>query len=119
MATLDARSVALVAWCLFSSTGHAAAPVLAPEVVNPRPFGHAIGEVLEQKIAIVAPRPLTLVAESLPKAGRTGAWLERRGAEVKSRRSGTGTAYEITLKYQIVNAPPELTTLALPALTLV
>ena len=56
------------------------------EVRNPRPFGYVIGDRLEQQIAVEVPSALSLVATSLPNAGRATAHTLH--AELRPIRTG-------------------------------
>lgn len=88
------------------------------EVREPRAYGHVVGDVLERRIAIELPADSQLVEKSVPGPGRAGRWLELQGAHV-SRTPGVGShRVEIALRYQIVNAPREVLTLALPEVSL-
>src|SRR6516162_6858094 len=75
------------------------------EVRNPRPFGYVIGDRLEQQIALEVPSVWSLVATSLPNAGRATVWLQRQSPRVAIRRTGGTIRYEIAVGYQVVNVP--------------
>lgn len=78
-----------------------------------RAFGYVIGDVLEQRIRLQSngiPAQLT----EIPDAQRTGQWLER----LSSTLTGDSGQHWLELKYQIINAPSELVTISLPALSL-
>jgi mxaA protein len=81
-------------------------------IEEPRPYGHVVGDVLERHIHL--PADAVLAATALPKPGRIDAWLELRSAELQTTASGA----ELHLRYQLVNAPTKVLTIALPALRL-
>jgi mxaA protein len=102
----------------------AAAPGAEPavEVEQPRPFGWTIGDVLVQRAVIVVPPGYVLARDLLPKPARVGAWLERQALTVEhAEHAGHAGQAEhagrlrLTLRWQVVNVPNELTTLTLPA----
>jgi mxaA protein len=81
------------------------------QVDQPRPFGHAIGDVLTQRILLVEDgRPFEPAA--LPGPARLGVWFERRGARIE--RTDDGRRW-LAVDYQVVNAPQALATIRLPA----
>lgn len=61
---------------------------------------------------------LALDPKSLPRAGRTGLWLELAAPRLTSAKTGDDTTYRLTLDYQIVNVPEQVRTIELPALAL-
>ena len=94
----------------------AAAPVtvLSPDVVAPRPFGHVLGDVVTQRIALDHEgRALDL--PGLPPLERAGNWFERRDARIEHDAAGRRW---LVLDYQIINVPEELRAIDLPALDL-
>jgi len=93
-------------------------PLPQLEIQEPRAYGHVVGDVLERRIAIELPPGTRLAEKSLPKPGRTGAWLDLQAAEVSVTAGVNSHRVEITLAYQIVNAPREVLTLALPEVML-
>jgi mxaA protein len=103
---------------LLASLARGAEPEARLEVREPRAYGHTLGDVLERRVLLELAEPWRLAGEALPKPGRLGAWLELLPPEVKSRAGSGRRRYEITLSYQVVNAPREIVTLELPALTL-
>jgi mxaA protein len=54
-------------------------------------------------------------AVPLPSGGRTGVWFERRDARIETDKEGRRW---LALDYQIINAPPALSAVPLPAITL-
>lgn len=112
------RRVLLATASLLAGSAAAAEQRVSIEVVNPRPFGHVIGDMLEQRITIAFADPLALDEDALPKAGRADIWLERRAPRLSASRGPGTTRQEIVLRYQVVNAPPEVRTIALPEVRL-
>ena len=88
-----------------------AAPSTPAVVEQPRPFGHVIGDVLTQRVLLVADgRPFE--PANLPGPTRLGVWFERRGARIEQAADGRRW---LAVDYQVVNAPRELATIRLPA----
>lgn len=81
------------------------------DLVQPRAFGHVIGDVLTQRVRLAegAPPPQ---ARALPPAGRVGTWFDRRAPRLE--RDDEGRDW-VVIEHQVVNAPAALTTAALPA----
>ncbi len=110
------RIVAIAALIAASVVGSAVAvaeTATATDAVveQPRPFGHVIGDVLEQRILLQnAGRDFAPAA--LPRAERLGVWLERRSAELATSADGHRW---LVITYQLVNAPQGLTVVSLPA----
>jgi mxaA protein len=92
----------------------AAAAVAAPAnaiVEQPRAYGHAVGDVLTQRVRLQLAGREFEPAE-LPRAERVGAWFERR--EPRIERAPDGTRW-LVAEHQLINAPPALRTVVLPA----
>ncbi|CAB3759606.1 calcium incorporation protein MxaA [Paraburkholderia solisilvae] len=87
---------------------------VAATIEQPRGFGYLIGDVMTQRIALRADGD-PFEPATLPPLERTGAWLERRAAKIETDANGQRW---LSLEYQVINAPPALTVIALPALTL-
>lgn len=102
----------------FCPASHQAADKVEIHLENPRAFGHLVGDIVERRITLSAPRPLTLAPDSLPKPGRLGHAFELRELHLDSKESGRGTQYELLLRYQLFAAPSEPKTLDLPAFAL-
>ncbi|SIT43768.1 conserved exported hypothetical protein [Paraburkholderia ribeironis] len=83
-------------------------------VEEPRGFGYVLGDVVTQRVLLEAGGH-ALEPGALPPLKRTGAWLERRAARVETNANGEQW---VVLEYQIINAPPTLSVITLPALTL-
>lgn len=86
------------------------------EVSNPRPFGHVIGDTLQQKINIELATPYQLDMGSLPEAGRLSRWLEMRAPLVRARHSRGTTSYEILFTYQTFHLAERLESIVVPSL---
>ncbi|HEV7136483.1 MAG TPA: hypothetical protein VGN43_07605 [Steroidobacteraceae bacterium] len=94
-------------------------PAITVRTQQPRAFGHVIGDELEQRVMLGAPAGFALDPKSLPRAGRTGLWLELAPPRLRSQQVADGTRYTLTLDYQIINAPEQVRTVDLPELDLV
>jgi mxaA protein len=92
-----------------SPPAHTARPIAIEE---PRPYGHVVGDVLDRRIRL--PADAVPAAAALPKPGRIDAWLELRSAELQTHAGGA----ELHLRYQIINSPTKVLTIALPGLRL-
>jgi mxaA protein len=99
-----------IAWAQSSS--------LAVQTVEPRPFGYVIGDRLERRVLVSAPRQYSLDRASLPKSGRVNAWIELGEIALTERSGMNARNYEIGLDYQLLNSPLEVKTLELPPLRL-
>jgi len=77
----------------------------------PRAFGYVIGDVLKQRVLLEIDNHSIELIE-LPPEQREGAWFERVSSEITSDKRW------LVLRYQIINAPTELTTATLPAIAL-
>ena len=87
---------------------------VAPDVQPLRPFGHVIGDVITQRIALEhAARVLEPAA--LPELERVGNWFQRRDVHIE--RDPAGKRW-LVVEYQVINVPDELRALDLPALDL-
>ncbi len=91
-------------------------PPVAPtaSVEQPRGFGHFIGDVLTQRIALDA-RNNGLRTSSLPPADRAGLWFQRRQPRIETDAHGT---HWLVIDYQIINSPRVTIRTELPALSL-
>jgi mxaA protein len=110
--------LSVLALVAFAPLTWAAAPVAQVQTVEPRAFGYTLGDVLERRVIVDTQAPYTLAANALPKPGRIGTWLELRAPELRTIVREGGTRYEIVFTYQLINAPTELKTLAVPDLML-
>lgn len=104
----------VVASSLMAMPAVAAEPPVAAQVVQPRAYGHVLGDVLTQRVRLEQ-GGRALEPAALPAADRVGLWLERRTPKVELDADG---ARWLRIDYQLINAPRALTSIALPALTL-
>jgi mxaA protein len=112
-----ARALLLVFAFVFASAMsvvcHVASAAEA-SVQQPPAYGHAIADVLEQKVLLEEHgRRVDLVAP--PSAGRISLWLERRPSSIATDSAGRRW---LVLRYQIINAPEQLSSVTIPALKL-
>ena len=80
-------------------------------VEQPRPFGYVVGDLVTQRVLLTSPA-LDFEPATLPPAQRLNIWFERRAASVE--RASDGKRWLI-VDYQLINAPPALATINLPA----
>ena len=84
---------------------------LAPVVVQPRPTGYFVGDLVIQRILLEAgDQPYTPIA--FPPPGRVNSWLERRHATIATDASSRRW---LVIEYQFLNAPKAVTAATLPA----
>jgi mxaA protein len=93
----------------------AAAPDVQVRTEEPRAYGYVVGDVIERRAHIALPPGQHIAGDALPRRGRVDAWLELRHIALQPRPGGA----ELHLVYQLINAPPKLTTIELPPLDLV
>lgn len=80
-------------------------------VQQPRATGYFVGDEVTQRVLLEKDvSPVTL-----PAPGRASSWFERRKSSVQTDASGRRW---LTVEYQILNAPPKLVTVKLPAWSL-
>ena len=94
---------------------------LAPlqvRTIEPRAFGHRVGDVVEREIVIDIPGRLTLVEDSLPSVGPQGPVLELRSLARKTQATATGQRLRLLLRYQVFAAPVAVRSYELPKLQL-
>jgi mxaA protein len=99
--------------CAAATVAPAHPPRTVTEAVvdQPRLTGYFVGDLLTQRVLLQRDgQPFTPAA--LPANGRVSAWFERRGTTV-----ATDAALHrwLVVEYQILNAPPKLTDVTLPA----
>ncbi|MBP6097015.1 MAG: nonribosomal peptide synthetase MxaA [Methyloversatilis sp.] len=113
-------ALALVSWGSCQAQQQAApaqsapAASVTPALQSPRPFGYVLGDVLTQRIALEY-EGRALEPTELPALERTGNWFTRRDARLE--RDAAGRSW-LTLDYQVINVPDELSAVELPALDL-
>lgn len=86
-----------------AATAFAAQPPATVE--QPRPFGYVVGDLVTQRVL------LTAKPDELPAAQRVNIWFERRAPSIEKTADGRDW---LVVTYQVINAPPALTTLLLP-----
>jgi mxaA protein len=84
-------------------------------VEQPRPTGYFVGDLLTQHI-LLQESGRSFTPAALPTAGRVSAWFERRRSTITT---DTNLRRWLVVEYQILNAPPKLITVTLPAWQLV
>ena len=115
--TRPCRSAAALA-LLLATAAQAAPETLDATQSEPRAFGYFVGDVITRHIEVTVPAPLTLIADSLPRAGRQGRALELRKVEWRPAPAWRPGPATLTLEYQAFLAPPEVRTLEMPPIAL-
>jgi mxaA protein len=98
------RIVLLIASAAVSMPSTAAQP---PTVEQPRPFGYVIGDIVTQRVLLQDFEPT-----ALPPPQRVNIWLERHAPRIEKGPDGRRW---LVVDYQLINSPPALTTIQLPA----
>jgi mxaA protein len=80
-------------------------------VEQPRSTGYFVGDLLTQHI-LLQENGRAFMPVALPAPGRVSAWFERRRSTITT---DTNLRRWLVVEYQILNAPPKLTTVTLPA----
>lgn len=106
-----ARFVAAAALLLAHGLAVAATQVAVEPI---RQYGYTIGDMVQQTLHLKPEAGQTLIEESLPKAGRAGRWFARRQVEAIQEPGG----WRISLSYQFINAPTEVSVVPLPSIRL-
>lgn len=96
-----------------AASASAPGPRLVTQVIQPRAFGHVLGDVLVQRV-LLEHAGRRLVPTALPPADRVGRWFERRAP--RTERDAQGRDW-LVIEHQLINAPRLITTTALPALS--
>lgn len=111
-------ALVFLAFCLIALPPAPAADPAAAEITaqEPRPFGYAVGDLVERVITISVDQRYRLEVDSVPKIGRQDAWLELRAADLQSHAERQSMRYTLALTYQIMNVAAEVRTIALPTL---
>jgi mxaA protein len=109
---LRAIIIALVLTGFLSCDG--AGATSSNETEPARRFGYGIGDIIRQTLRVRHPPQQQLIETSLPKEGRSGPWFVLRHLIAITEAEGS----RIELTYQAINAPTEVSTVALPALHL-
>ncbi|WP_129780745.1 hypothetical protein [Peristeroidobacter soli] len=98
---------ALLMACTAIATDAVAAQQPSPAVVEqPRPFGYVVGDLVTQRVL------LNFEPAALPPAQRVSIWFERRPPRIEKAADGRRW---LVVDYQLINAPPALATVQLPA----
>jgi mxaA protein len=87
------------------------ASVVPAIVVQPRPFGYVVGDLVTQRVLLTTP-DVDFQPAALPAAQRLNIWFERRAPRIESAADGRRW---LVVDYQVINAPQTLTTVGLPA----
>jgi mxaA protein len=87
------------------------ASVVPAIVVQPRPFGYVVGDLVTQRVLLTTPN-VDFQPAALPTAQRLNIWFERRAPKIESAADGRRW---LVVDYQVINAPQTLTTVGLPA----
>jgi len=80
-------------------------------VQQPRLTGYFVGDLLTQRVLLQRDGQ-TLTPATLPPAGRVSSWFERHRVTIATDEA---LHHWLVVEYQILNAPPKLTTVTLPA----
>ena len=80
-------------------------------VLQPRPFGYVVGDLLTQRILLQV-SGADFTPTELPTARRVGVWFERRSPRIE--RAADGRRW-LVVDYQLINAPQKLAAVSLPA----
>jgi mxaA protein len=99
---------------LFCALAAGAALAQAVRTQEPRAYGYVVGDIVERHAELTLPAGARIVEASLPRRGRIDSWLELRDVALRPHRGGA----DLHLVYQVVNAPRQVATIELPALSL-
>jgi mxaA protein len=105
---------AIAALGALAALATSAAHAQAVQTQEPRAYGYVVGDLVERRAEITLPAGARIAEASLPRRGRIDTWLELRDVVLRPHRGGA----ELHLVYQVVNAPRQVATVELPALTL-
>lgn len=101
---------------LMALTDALAAQHSSPAIVEqPRAFGYVIGDVITQRVLLTNSRG-DFKPTAMPPVQRVNIWLERRASRIEKTSDGR---HWLVVDYQLINAPPALTTVQLPAWAIV
>ncbi len=110
------RAAILLLGCCFVGSAVAQNPVVKSlQMDTPRAFGYVIGDVIRHHVRLELHAPYRLEPGSLPLRGKVNRWLEMRSTALELSRSSGLTVYDITLDYQIFNAPSKIQRVGTPA----
>jgi mxaA protein len=109
----------LLAVAMLPTTSAQTEPVrLQARTLEPRAFGHRVGDVVGREVLIDIPSRYTLDETSLPVPGPQGLAFELRSMAKRSHATATGRRVHLRLDYQVFAAPVAVRTYELPGLRL-
>lgn len=111
---LRASIATLLAACAITIDPVYASRAATTVVDQPRATGYFVGDKVRQRVFLESAGQ-AVSPVSLPAAGRVSAWFERRAASIQT---DTSSHRWLIVDYQILNAPPKLATVKLPAWSL-
>jgi mxaA protein len=94
-----------------ATTSESAAPPQASVVIQPRPTGYFVGDLVTQRILLEG-RGQLYTPNSLPPPGRVNSWFERRRDTIVT---DDASHHWLVIEYQFLNAPKAVTAATLPA----
>ncbi|HEX7034269.1 MAG TPA: hypothetical protein VF210_00760 [Pseudomonadales bacterium] len=111
------RKLVLLAWAaaLMAIPDDASAQAITEmEIVEPRTFGHVVGDTLRREVFLTLDPDYRLDPDSVPEAGRIDRWIERAEPQLTMPSLWQRGRYHLVLTYRILDAPPSVRTIALP-----
>lgn len=87
------------------------------DVIEPRPFGYFLGDVMRREAVLRLGSGQELDAASLPRPGPLNYWLELSQVDLAATE-GDGTLYRLSLVYQTFYAPLDPRKLTIPGFKL-
>ena len=78
---------------------------LQARTLEPRAFGHRVGDMVGREVLIDIPSHYTLDETSLPVPGPQGLVFELRSLTRRSQATATGRRLHLRLRYQVFAAP--------------
>jgi mxaA protein len=103
--------ITVTAAVVFAPPVLSAQPADIPVVEQPRSTGYFVGDLVTQRILLDRDGRVLRPA-ALPRAGRVSTWFERRRTTIET---DSALRHWLVAEYQVLNAPPKLTTVTLPA----
>lgn len=109
---MSLRIAAMIALMLVGmATSAATGGASTATVLQPRPFGYVVGDLVTQRVLLQSAGS-DFEPAALPDAQHLNVWLERRASRIESTSDGRRW---LVVDYQVINAPQSLTTVNLPA----